>query len=81
MLMTPYYFQIIAPYGTPIVSVPCSRTAHLEYLAYQSSTTPFTHSLDEWAFKYLSPRSFDKVRDYILSGVPSRIVSSTKKSL
>ena len=78
MLMTPYYFQIISPSGDVIVSVPCSRTAHLEYLAFKSHCTPFIESLDEWACKYLTPRSFDKVRDYILSGVPSRIVSNTK---
>lgn len=74
MLMTPYFFQIISPSGGVIVSVPCSRTAHLEYLAYNSLSTPFTHSLDEWAFKYLSSRSFDKVRDFILSGVDFRFV-------
>ena len=76
MLMTPYYFQIISPSGDVIVSVPCSRTAHLEYLAFKSLSIPFIHSLDEWAFKYLSPRSFDKVRDFILSGAASRCVDA-----
>jgi hypothetical protein len=76
MLMTPYYFQIISPSGCVIVSVPCSRLAYLEYLAFKSSSTPFIKSLDEWAFKYLTPRSFDKVRDFILSGVDSRCVDA-----
>ena len=76
MLMTPYYFQIISPSGDVIVSVPCSRTAHLEYLCLKSDCTPYTKSLDEWACKYLTPRSFDKVRDFILSGVDSRCVDS-----
>ena len=74
MLMTPYYFQIISASGAVIASVPCSHTAHLEYLAFKSDCTPYIKSLDEWACKYLTPRSFNKVRDFILSGVDFRFV-------
>ena len=82
MLMTRYYFQILTPSGAVIASVPCSCTAHLEYLFLKSDCTPFTKSLDEWACKYLSPRSFIKVRDFILDGLPYRFVCNTfKKSL
>lgn len=80
--MTPYFFQIVSPSGAVIASVPCSRTAHLEYLCLKSYCTPFTKSLDQWAFKYLTPRSFNKVRDFILDGLPYRFVYNTlKKSL
>ena len=76
--MTRYSFQILASHDFPILSVPCSRTAHLQYLAYISASAPFITSFDEWAFKYLSSRSYDKVRKYILQGFPCRIVSSIK---
>ena len=80
--MTRYYFQIISPSGGVIVSVPCSHVAYFEFLDVKSYHTPWSYTLEEWARKFLSPRSFQKVSDFILSDVDSRVIcKSFRKSL